>query len=335
MKIVSVDGKILDVFGPFPATKNDATILERVFKETQLERIFRRDDVVLVDRGFRDCVQFLRHKGFDVKIPNFIEKGNIGQLTTKQGNMSRLVTKMRYAMEVANGMMKNKWKLFAKISPSILTLHLMADYKIGAALLNAFNKPIICDKVDSTEIGRRMLSADSKNELRPITISKGFSRTARMFLQSVDPTQLKFPRFNEEQLKNFSLGSYSIRQAISYTAEHLKIHGQFQIASLPEKYVWAHFGKLCAKHNFKTPMLVSASIKSRFKGQKYHTVYVLYDYTAVIKSQIFPYCSCQHGQRTIGCCSHVMAVVWFLGYGRYEAAKDPAAHFNYFFNDVI
>lgn len=158
MKVVGVDGTILDVFGPYPANKNDAEILRLIFEKTGIQNIFRPGDVFLVDRGFRDVVQFLKNKNFDVKIPEFIGKGTNGQLTTLQGNKSRLVTKMRYAIEVANGRMKKKWQLFAKMIPSILTKNLMDDYKIGAALLNAYGKPIICDKDDFINIGQRMMN---------------------------------------------------------------------------------------------------------------------------------------------------------------------------------
>lgn len=150
MKITAVDGSIIDVFGPFPAVMNDAAIIKKVFEETTFGQIFNAGDVILVDRGFRDCEKFLKNRDLTVKMPEFIKRGNKGQLTTNQANKSRLVTKMRFAIEAANGRMKSKWFLFNKIIPSILTVHLMSDYKIGSALINAFAKPIICDKNDKS-----------------------------------------------------------------------------------------------------------------------------------------------------------------------------------------
>lgn len=156
MKITAVDGFIIDVFGPFKATMNDSDISRKVFEQTTIEKIFNPGDVVLVDRGFRDSVKFLKQKRLDVRIPAFIQKGTNGQLTTKQCNASRLVTKMRYAIEAANGHMKSKWHLFDKIIPSILTKNLMDDYKVGAALLNSFAKLIVTDKHDFASIGEQM-----------------------------------------------------------------------------------------------------------------------------------------------------------------------------------
>lgn len=335
MKVTAVDGSIIDVFGPFKATTNDSDILKNIFERTSIENIFNAGDVVLVDRGFRDSETFLKNKGFDVRMPEFVQRGTNGQLTTKQCNKSRHITKMRYAIEVANGRMKSKWHLFSKIIPSILTKNLMSDYKIGSALLNAFGKPIICDKNDFMNVGAQMMNRlDCKNELQKIIHSEAFKRTERLFLQPIQSKQLKFPRLNQAQLKLFSLGTYASRQAISYAAEHQKDHGgEFEMLTLASGHVWAHFGQICVKENIDEPMFISTKIKSRFKGQKMHKVYVLYESLEREESKIFHLCSCQHGLRTVGCCSHVMAVVWFFGCGRHEKNnKDPASHHNDFFN---
>lgn len=337
MKIVSVDGTIIDVFGPYPATKNDSEILKEVFEQTSIENMFNAGDIMLVDRGFRDCTDFLQNKGLDVKIPEFIQKGQNGQLTTLQANKSRQVTKMRFVIETSNGRMKSKWHLFGKIIPSILTPHLMADYKIGAALLNAFAKPIICDKVDYLDIGSRMLNLiDTKNLLQPIIKSHSFQRTKKRYFHEIDQNNLVFPQLNEKDLKNLSLGTYSIKQAVSYVADHVKAHGKFEIFAYDDEQTRVRFRQLCATENFQNPTLLLAQLKSRFRGRQTHDVYVLYD--AVVAEQpnvrMFYMCECQHGLRTVGCCSHVMAVVWYFGYGRYTDAKEPASHLNNFFNRV-
>jgi len=30
------------------------------------------------------------------------------------------------------------------------------------------------------------------------------------------------------------------------------------------------------------------------------------------------YCTCESDARTVGCYSHIMTIVWFLGYGQYH-----------------
>lgn len=329
MKMIAIDGSIIDCFGPYPATINDADIIKQI-DHTAFENILQAGDVILVDRGFRDSVRFLKKKHFIVKMTEFVQKGTHGQLTTAQGNKSRLVTKMRFAIEVANGRMKNKWSIFNKIIPSILTPNLMADYKIGAALMNAFAQPIICDKFDHVNISSRMLnSVTAKNHLTRIINSKSFQRTKKFFFGSIEPNELTFPKYTREQLKSFACGTYCIKQAVSYAAEHIKVHGVFQISVLPNTYVSMHFGKICSKEKINEPIFIAAKIKSRFRGAKMHNTYILYDACDINKKIYF--CKCQHGKRTVGCCSHTMTVVWYFGFGRHQGMKDPASHLNDFF----
>lgn len=331
MKVVAVDGSIIDVFGPFPATLNDAEILKKIFTKTTIQNIFRPGDVVLVDRGFRDCVKFLQQRNFDVRIPEFLQKGSSGQLTSTKANKSRLITKLRYVIEVANGHVKNKWHLFGKLIPSVLSKDLTSDYKIGSALLNAFSKPIICDKDDYPIIGERMLSlVESKNELKRIIESKAFRKTER-FWNTVLPMELEFPRFSHEQLKLLSLGTYALREAISYVAEAKKKQGTFEVQALSNVQVKAHFKKLYPSI-FPNPMMIFAEIPSRFINQKNRKVYILYDLLISAEHlKIFAFCTCQQGQRTVGFCSHVMTVIFYFARGRFQNEHNPAAFLNDFF----
>ena len=59
-------------------------------------------------------------------------------------------------------------------------------------------------------------------------------------------------------------------------------------------------------------------VRIRFKSAhkiscSYHT-YIQFDSTRVIAW----YCICPAGAQIIGCCSHVAAAIWFLGYERYQ-----------------
>lgn len=332
MKFVTVDGFIIDTFGPFGATQNDAKIIKILFEKSQFKSIFNAGDIVLVDRGFRDCLKTLRDMKLDAKIPDFIQKGTDGQLTTSQCNKSRLITKMRFAIELANGRMKMKWNLFNKIIPSILSTHLMTDYKIGAAILNAFGKPITCDKEDFMQIGTKMLErVASKNDLPQIINRKQFQNSRKLF-QSISSNRLFFPTFNTKQLKHFCLGNYAIKQAISYAADIKKKNDSFPIFTLPTVHVRSHFGKICDKNNFTNPMFIFTKIDSRFRNKKIHDVYILYDAIDGNHEKFLYYCTCQHGKRTVGCCSHVMTVVWYFGYGRHQSDVSPASHLNHFFD---
>ena len=74
--ICTTDGYIVDIYGLFEATKNDATILSMVLKnDHNLRALLKKDDTFVLDRGFRDSVKELTQKyEFKVKMPELISK---------------------------------------------------------------------------------------------------------------------------------------------------------------------------------------------------------------------------------------------------------------------
>lgn len=97
----SKDGYILSVSGPYLADgkNNDAAIAESILKHNQ-DRILdwlHDDDVIVVDRGFRDVVGTMVQYGFRVQIPGFL-KGK-KQLPAHEANHNRCVTKVRRVIE--------------------------------------------------------------------------------------------------------------------------------------------------------------------------------------------------------------------------------------------
>lgn len=55
------------------------------------------DDVVVVDRGFRDAVPTFNRFGLHVRIPDFLNGRK--QLSCKEANQTRCVTKVRWIIE--------------------------------------------------------------------------------------------------------------------------------------------------------------------------------------------------------------------------------------------
>jgi hypothetical protein len=59
--VCSADGYIINIYGFFEATKNDASILTEILKQDKdLCAIFQLNDIILVDRGFRGCLDELK-----------------------------------------------------------------------------------------------------------------------------------------------------------------------------------------------------------------------------------------------------------------------------------
>lgn len=116
MIITTPNGYFFDIFGPYKATANDAIILKHVIEAFGPFPQLKSGDIFLLDRGFRDCKQFLQEKGFIVNMPEFIQKTDkTNQLSTHKANNSRIVTACRFVIETRNGHMKEKWKIFNKI----------------------------------------------------------------------------------------------------------------------------------------------------------------------------------------------------------------------------
>ena len=66
--LCTTDGQIVDIYGLYEATKNDATILLDILKkDKKLNTLLRKGDIFILDRGFRDCINDLENKyGFKV-----------------------------------------------------------------------------------------------------------------------------------------------------------------------------------------------------------------------------------------------------------------------------
>ena len=61
--ICTTNGYIVDIYGSYGASANDASILQHVLNtDTDLVSLLKPNDVVLLDRGFRDCVKTLKQK---------------------------------------------------------------------------------------------------------------------------------------------------------------------------------------------------------------------------------------------------------------------------------
>lgn len=149
--LVCCNGYILDVFGPYPATESDTSIMIRLFSDNSpLRTFFREDDVFILDRGFRDAIPFLQQKGYNAHMPESKQAGE-NQLSTLAANKSRCVTLCRWVVEVVNGIFKRDFKLFRQEYFTTASSHLMLDFKIAAALINRF-RPLIRDNFYAQQI---------------------------------------------------------------------------------------------------------------------------------------------------------------------------------------
>jgi len=88
------------VFGPFFADNrnNDASILKDCIRKNEQDILnwLHKDDVLIVDRGFRDAVSTVKSYGYKVLMPSFLTRK---QFTNQEANRTRLITKVRWVIE--------------------------------------------------------------------------------------------------------------------------------------------------------------------------------------------------------------------------------------------
>ena len=64
---------MVDRIGPFATTANSTSIAESIFELNNALQPWTEDrDILLVNRGFRDCIGSLEEAGFDIRMPIFL-----------------------------------------------------------------------------------------------------------------------------------------------------------------------------------------------------------------------------------------------------------------------
>lgn len=127
--------------------------------------------------------------------------------------------------------------------------------------------------------------------------------------------QLIFP-LSEEDVRQLTFGTYQIRQANSYIREHVDETGQYAIdVSQMESD------------------LIHCRLQSRHSSSTLYNLWIKFTDCAVTSW----YCQCKSGARTLGCCSHICSVIWYLGCYRhncnvietrgYETSVDDAGEY--------
>ena len=78
------------------------------------------------------------------------------QLTRLQANETRLVTKIRWVIEDANGVLKQSFRAFDGTIQNKMLNHIMNDFRIACSLVNCFFTRKISDEEDGVQIAHEM-----------------------------------------------------------------------------------------------------------------------------------------------------------------------------------
>lgn len=136
--------------------------------------------------------------------------------------------------------------------------------------------------------------------------SENLSRKRVPFQQLSSRDLLDFPELSEEDLHILFTGSYQFKQAVSYLAEVLDENDELLV-----KYY---------KDSTPNNKLVQFCVQSRHKNRTMWKCYIEYESNLNTVDGILGYCcECPNGNRTVGCCAHVTAVIYYLSNLRFQS----------------
>ena len=167
----------------------------------------QKGDILVVDRGFRDALDYLHLMGYQTYMPSFLTKGS-KQFSTETANQTRFVTKVRWVIESANGRIK-QWRIFDKVLPNSF-LKIAGDLvAIVCALQNCYGAPFIESMSKDKLLAKKMLKLrDETNELGTYVANLRNKREQAVQWQEINAvdTVPDFPKLTFEELNDLTLG---------------------------------------------------------------------------------------------------------------------------------
>jgi hypothetical protein len=312
--ICAPDGYIIDIYGLYPGTMNDAEIIKIIMKTDQdLQLLLKEGDILVVDRGFRDALSFLKNKyKLETMMPRLLNK-NQKQFTTEEANESRLCTKIRYVVESAIGLVIGRYRVFDQRAENKSLTHYLEDIRIAGALVNKYCKRMYSDKGHALVMARTMFEIRKKeNKLKDLVEQNNLHRKSLFIdIHNNDLEFECFPKLSIETIQTeIAYGSYQLSHSLSYLAEHFNQNGSYLIFSCKQPIT------------DDGSKIISTKIQSRHSNLKKYRVFIHYmplicsttEHPDLIKGW---YCECKSGARTVGCCCHVAALLYFLCYARH------------------
>ena len=177
-----------------------------------------------------------------------------------------------------------------------------ALFRIASFLHNHFGERLKSDSEFATEILERMrVRKNLENTLATEVEQKGWLRKKAIFKNITCNDILDFSELTEKELKIFLTGSYQLSQAVLYLAEVIDKDGQINMKYLKDQ-----------------TNVLRLQVQSRHISKKLYKCFIKYEPNSVGMSSLLEYvCECANGNRTVGCCSHTAAIIYYLSHARY------------------
>ncbi len=272
-----------------------------------LSTICEDGDVQIVDRGFRDVAAEFEEMGYDVKMPGFLDK-NSKQFTSEEANETRLVTKCRWVVESFHARFK-KWRLFSERIDQSFILNIAALTRTLAACINKYRTVLYdANSPEHKAIAQSMLEArQRRSEIGRLISSNQLSMRKKWIILIDIDTDFKFPRLSLDFLRQYTCGTYQIKQSKAYAKAHLYENDEeFALELSPSD-----------------DNLLRCRLHSRHSNNTKYFLCVRFDENDDDDPIKDHYCQCKSGTRMVGCCGHVATILWYLGYARHFGWKPP------------
>lgn len=307
MMIVFPNGYILEAHGLFKANgaNNDAGILKSMLKQPDgISQWIQPGDHFILDRGFRDIQAELENAGYTMHMPSCIYGRK--SFTWQEANASRKVTLTRWSVEAVNGRVKHVFKFMDQTihNSYVFGGKLNKMFRICCALINAFYAPLYTDQRKHERVLKEVENRMAKrNELKDLVVEKGWERQTKSKWEVLNESSVpEFPKYTEEELFDLTVGVWQIKNAIWYAKQHMKDDPSFKIM-------------LCKQDR----NILRARIDSRFSSSAHHSCWIKMNPEKDGPERVESYfCNCKNGERTLGACSHIVCVIWYLGFHRHQ-----------------
>lgn len=218
MMITTTTGYIVAVYGPYlsDSTNNDAAIFNDILLKNRSDILnwISQDDILVVDRGFRDSSGVIETLGLNVCMPEFLNGRR--SFDAIEGNRSRFVTKIRWVVESANGRVK-QFRWFDKTIQNSTIPQIKDYFQIACSLINAFHRPLVTQSPDDNQTVVAMLQGLHKdNKLRTYLQNSNLSwKSCEVF----DLTH--FPILTLDYIRSITVGKGRMRVKLVYLSGKL------------------------------------------------------------------------------------------------------------------
>ena len=142
------------------------------------------------------------------------------------------------------------------------------------------------------------LRVSNQSELQKLVEAGAISSRSR-WEKRIEEADFEFPELILEDLHLLFLGTYKIKQAPIYVEEHLNQDGDCMI-------------EIGDENDF----ILRCSIQSRHSNATKYKTWIKYSLSG--ESIIAWYCTRTARAMTLGSCSHVVSIVWYLSYARHH-----------------